>query len=103
MKSPLRLVLPLVTLAGGVAAGHWLWPSSPPPTGTGAPEERTLPATGAAVASTFAATVTGQPAAWDGTVAGLMMYRFVERPVLRFFNGLFGADRPAKAAEVPAE
>jgi exopolysaccharide production protein ExoZ len=35
-----------------------------------------------------------------GTVAGLLVYRFVERPVLRLVNGLFGRRRPAEA---PAE
>ena len=37
-----------------------------------------------------------------GTVAGLLIYRLVERPVLRLFNTLFGRSRRAKAA-VPAE
>ncbi len=38
-----------------------------------------------------------------GTVAGLVVYRLVERPVLRLVNGLLGGRRPAKGAEVPAE
>nr|WP_295891419.1 acyltransferase [uncultured Devosia sp.] len=38
-----------------------------------------------------------------GTVAGLLVYRFVERPVLRLANGLFGGRRPTKATEAPAE
>lgn len=37
-----------------------------------------------------------------GTVAGILAYRFVEQPVLRRVNALFGG-RPAKAAEVPAQ
>ena len=35
-----------------------------------------------------------------GTVAGLLVYRLVERPVLRLVNSLFGGRRPAEA---PAE
>lgn len=38
-----------------------------------------------------------------GTVAGLLVYRFVERPVLRLANGLFGSRRAPKATEAPAE
>jgi exopolysaccharide production protein ExoZ len=38
-----------------------------------------------------------------GTVAGLLVYRFVEQPVLKLANGLFGRRRAAKAAETPAE
>ena len=38
-----------------------------------------------------------------GTVAGLLVYRFIERPVLRLANGLFGGRRTAKTAEAPAE
>lgn len=38
-----------------------------------------------------------------GTLAGLVMYRFVEQPTLRFFGRLFGGRRPTKALEVPAE
>jgi exopolysaccharide production protein ExoZ len=38
-----------------------------------------------------------------GTVAGLVVYRFVERPVLRLANSVFGGRRPAKAAQAPAE
>lgn len=38
-----------------------------------------------------------------GTVAGLLVYRFVERPVLHFANGLLGGRRPAKIAEAPAQ
>jgi len=37
-----------------------------------------------------------------GTLAGLLLYRFVEQPVLRFINGLFGR-RPPKVASAPAE
>jgi exopolysaccharide production protein ExoZ len=38
-----------------------------------------------------------------GTVAGLVVYRFVEQPVLRLASGWFGGRRPAKGAEVPAQ
>ena len=38
-----------------------------------------------------------------GTVAGVLVYRFVEQPVLRLANGLFGGRRRAKGVEVPAE
>ena len=37
-----------------------------------------------------------------GTVAGLLLYRFVEQPVLRFCNATFGRRR-SEAAPVPAE
>ena len=32
-----------------------------------------------------------------GTVAGIVIYRLVEQPALRFFNGVFGTRRPAPA------
>ncbi len=38
-----------------------------------------------------------------GTIAGLLVYRFVEQPVLRAASAIFGRRRPAKAAEAPAE
>lgn len=38
-----------------------------------------------------------------GTVAGLLVYRFVERPVLRLANALFGGRRPAAATQAAAE
>jgi len=37
-----------------------------------------------------------------GTLAGLLLYRYVERPVLRLCNGLFGGRRP-EVAPAPAE
>ena len=37
-----------------------------------------------------------------GTLAGLLLYRFVEQPVLRLCNGLFGG-RQSKVAPAPAE
>lgn len=38
-----------------------------------------------------------------GTLAGLVIYRFVEQPTLRFFSALSGKRRPAEVAGVPAE
>jgi exopolysaccharide production protein ExoZ len=38
-----------------------------------------------------------------GTIAGLLVYRFIEQPVLRLSNSLFGGRRPAKPAGAPAE
>jgi exopolysaccharide production protein ExoZ len=38
-----------------------------------------------------------------GTLAGILLYRFVEQPVLRFCNGLFGGRREPKPAPAPAE
>lgn len=38
-----------------------------------------------------------------GTGAGLLVYRFVERPVLNLVSGLVGGRRPARLAEAPAK
>lgn len=38
-----------------------------------------------------------------GTLAGLLLYRFVEQPVLRFCNGLFGRRPKPAPAQVAAE
>ncbi|HTO26989.1 MAG TPA: acyltransferase [Devosia sp.] len=38
-----------------------------------------------------------------GSVAGLLVYRLIERPVLRLANGLFGGRRAARAAGAAAE
>ncbi|MHA6729828.1 acyltransferase family protein [Devosia sp. A369] len=34
-----------------------------------------------------------------GTIAGLLLYRFVEQPALRYFSALLGARRPAPVAQ----
>lgn len=38
-----------------------------------------------------------------GTLAGLLLYRFVEKPALRFFSARFGPHRAAQTVTAPAE
>jgi hypothetical protein len=70
MKPPLLRLLPLMTLVGGVAAGHWLWPSAA--LGTSATVEERKPVATGAASSPAAAASTRKAPAWDGTIAGLL-------------------------------
>ena len=70
MKSPaLRLVASAALLTGGLAAGHWLIPHRAVPSEAPAAADKATPVAPGAPAAAPAAV---KPAAWDGTVAGLI-------------------------------
>jgi len=100
MKNPLLLLLPVVTLAGGIAAGRWLWPAPSQKATASADSHQPESATPGAAPAGASAASPGKAPAWDGTLAGLLQLAKDTRDYRRTLVMLHLALEPLPAEKI---